>query len=654
MIESKVLDRYQINIDDIKPVLIDTMVEVYGEKYRNQIVNRLDNLYINSYVTASDIRNDYYSQKSNALDMLSIKFLKKIGVEVSKETEDEVYKNGAYRLSQEQKDIIYQIFQSKSFDEHGMIFSFNDELLDSNQEFVRNKAIQERCKILNSLGLNISPENYEEVIETKKGKVFLDAAKKIYDLAEECRGEYETFKEEHRDYIEYLDKLSNYKKELDFKYLKIYAQRILPYCSEEEKNNIELALGKNHESQYSFLRDADRDGMYLTLSGVPMILAFSNEAQEILQEGNKYFAEQIKQARINYFRNKGLDLGDNYELYEKSDEAQKLIPNPEIVEELYETKQKCDEEKEEEYFLNTGNYEMCKKNILNQNLRMEDPFSKKFVDAGAICTSPNIKEDDNGNYQLFNVVHLPIVKMLKGYKDEQIIHELLHCVETNMGPVMENKVHFKSGLDEFTDNICMDKDTIIVDDRVEEEQPKREYELLSENLHQELSIRVTEKLHQKGIYIVDDPKLAKERGGTAYEPYSVITAEFQNRYMDKIIDGMMQENSDALTSVVGKDNLSRLNECVKEYAEIPYYHLMSDLRNNKDTELTRKRQELISREKQIVGEMERHEIQGQYSISVQQIGKNTVHQSLEDKRKASQAINLDRNRVLEGEQTRNE
>ena len=654
MIGSKVLDRYQINIDDIKPVLTDTIVEVYGEKYRTQIVDRLDNLYINLYVTASDIRNDYYSKNYHALDMLSVYFLKKLGVEVSKETEDEVYKNGVFRLSDEQKNILYQIFQSQTFSEQGMIFAFNDELLNSEQEFVRNKAIQERCKILKSLGLNISPENYDEVIKSKEGKMFLDAAKKIYDIADECRAKYEVFKESHRDYIEYLNELNNYKQELDFKYLKIYAQRILSYCSQEERNDIEQALNKNSDNQYSFLNDADKEGMYLTLSGVPMVLSFGKDAQEILEEGNEYFASQIKQARMKYFKNKGLDLGDNYELYEKSDEAKKLIPKPEIVEKLYEIKQKCDEEKEEEYFLNTGNYAICKKNILSQNLRMEDSFSRKFVDSGAICTTPNIKEDDNGNYQLFNVVHLPIVKMIEGYKDEQIIHELLHCVETTMEPISGNKVHIKSGLDEFTDDICKDKDEIIVDDRTEAEQTKREYELLSENLHQELSIRVTEKLHQKGIYIVDDPKIAKERGGTAYEPYSVITAGFQERFLDKIIDGMMQENSNALTSVVGKDNLSRLNECVKEYAKIPYYHLMNDLRNNKDTELTRKRQELISRGKQIVEEMGRHERQGEYSISVQQIGKSTVHQSFEDKRKASQAINSDRNRVLEGEQFRNE
>lgn len=44
----------------------------------------------------------------------------------------------------------------------------------------------------------------------------------------------------------------------------------------------------------------------------------------------------------------------------------------------------------------------------------------------------------------------------------------------------------------------------------------------------------------------------------------------------------------------------------------------------------------------------------EYSISVQKIGKTTVHRSLQNKRAAMQALTNDKTKVLEGEQSRNE
>ena len=93
MIESEVFKRYQLPIEELRPKIIDTIVEVYGKRHRAQIEDRLNNLYINSYVTAEDVQNDYNTKNSHFVSILSVKFLRKIGMEVSKETEDKVYEN---------------------------------------------------------------------------------------------------------------------------------------------------------------------------------------------------------------------------------------------------------------------------------------------------------------------------------------------------------------------------------------------------------------------------------------------------------------------------------------------------------------------------------------------------------------------------------
>lgn len=655
MIESEVFKRYQLPIEELRPKIIDTIVEVYGKRHRAQIEDRLNNLYINSYVTAEDVQNDYNTKNSHFVSILSVKFLRKIGMEVSKETEDEVYSGGTFHLPEEQKDVLRQYFGTSNFTDYGKILSFDDELINSENDYSNRMHKANRCEILKAMGLEISPENYDEVIQTKQGQECLKRAMEIYKVAAECKNELGQFKEDNKDYIEYIEKVKKYEQELKFKYMKKYAEQIVPYCDKELGAKIEEALAKNYTLDYRFTQDTDKDGIYIATHGEPLILAFSDDAEEKLAKDN-FESMRVKSDRVKYFKTKGLDLGSNYEDYENSEEAKKLLPDKGIVETLYAIKKECDKERDMKFFLNTGNYEACKRNILAQGIKVQDNFSKEFVENGVTCIVPNVRQDDNGNYQLFNIVHLPLVKLLHDYKDVQIVHELLHTVESSMKQLSKDEIYFKFGFDEAVEPICHNEEELIVDDRQSNpNEPKRSYEIFSENLHQQLAIEVTKRLHEKGIYLYGDQKLAKETGSTSYEHYNVITANFQKVYREEIIDGMMSPTRDGITEIVGTENFERLNLAVNEYAELPYYKMMEDIIEKKDTELTRKRQELANRGAQIVEDMiEYEQDREEYSISVQKIGKSTVHRPLQSKRVAMQTLTKDKTKVLEGEQSRNE
>ena len=577
MIESEVFKRYQLPIEELRPKIIDTIVEVYGKRHRAQIEDRLNNLYINSYVTAEDVQNDYNTKNSHFVSILSVKFLRKIGMEVSKETEDEVYSGGTFHLPEKQKDVLRQYFGTSNFTDYGKILSFDDELINSENDYSNRMHKANRCEILKAMGLEISPENYDEVIQTKQGQECLKRAMEIYKVAAECKNELGQFKEDNKDYIEYIEKVKKYEQELKFKYMKKYAEQIVPYCDKELGAKIEEALAKNYTLDYRFTQDTDKDGIYIATHGEPLILAFSDDAEEKLAKDN-FESMRVKSDRVKYFKTKGLDLGSNYEDYENSEEAKKLLPDKGIVETLYAIKKECDKERDMEFFLNTGNYEACKRNILAQGIKVQDNFSKEFVENGVTCIVPNVRQDDNGNYQLFNIVHLPLVKLLHDYKDVQIVHELLHTVESSMKQLSKDEIYFKFGFDEAVEPICHNEEELIVDDRQSNpNEPKRSYEIFSENLHQQLAIEVTRRLHEKGIYLYGDQKLAKETGSTSYEHYNVITANFQKVYREEIIDGMMLPTRDGITEIAGTENFERLNLAVKEYAELPYYKMMEDI-----------------------------------------------------------------------------
>ena len=252
MIESEVFKRYQLPIEELRPKIIDTIVEVYGKRHRAQIEDRLNNLYINSYVTAEDVQNDYNTKNSHFVSILSVKFLRKIGMEVSKETEDEVYSGGTFHLPEKQKDVLRQYFGTSNFTDYGKILSFDDELINSENDCSNRMHKANRCEILKAMGLEISPENYDEVIQTKQGQECLKRAMEIYKVAAECKNELGQFKEDNKDYIEYIEKVKKYEQELKFKYMKKYAEQIVPYCDKELGAKIEEALAKNYTLDYRF------------------------------------------------------------------------------------------------------------------------------------------------------------------------------------------------------------------------------------------------------------------------------------------------------------------------------------------------------------------------------------------------------------------
>ena len=171
MIKSKVFERYKLTIEELKPKILDTIIEVYGEKHREQIEDRLNNMYINGYVTAEDIEHDYNKKENTFLSMLSVKFLRQLGEKISNEAEEEIYIKRSLRvLTDKQKEMLEKIFGREEFSGKGKIFSFDDELLNSEDNICRIRAINDRCEVLRYLGLEISPETYKEVIKTAQGQ----------------------------------------------------------------------------------------------------------------------------------------------------------------------------------------------------------------------------------------------------------------------------------------------------------------------------------------------------------------------------------------------------------------------------------------------------------------------------------------------------
>ena len=140
MIKGEVLKRYELSLDDILPQIIETIIEVYGQRHRKQIEDNFKRAYLNPYITYERIMKDYDRKEDICCAKLSIEFLKKLGEEIDPIEEKRVNEIGTAYLSEGHKEILNKYMGNRKFSEDGAIFSFDDILLETDNEF-RKKLI---------------------------------------------------------------------------------------------------------------------------------------------------------------------------------------------------------------------------------------------------------------------------------------------------------------------------------------------------------------------------------------------------------------------------------------------------------------------------------------------------------------------------------
>lgn len=472
---------------------------------------------------------------------------------------------------------------------------------------------------------------------------------RAYKAAVKCKQEFEEFKQDDKVIEDYMESYKKIQSELDAKYEKKYFEQIMPYLSEEEQENIKKMQSIGDAPKWKIENIADPNNIY---SGQFLLEAFSSKYDDTINEEN-YTAQTIRKKRIKYFKLKGIDLGDDYSAYENNEEAQSLLPSQELISAICKEKEKCANEEKKELMLKTSNYEQCKENLEQLGLCMDDSFNIDFVNHYVTCIIPNVIRNKQGEYTNFNVLHFPTAKISDEYRDVALIHEILHVVELTMTQTSDTTFHIKTGFDQMDEVLATEESKTKED--AEYEHKIRQYEHMSENLHQWLSMVVTKRLHDNGIYLLDDPRCSKVIGYTSYEQLNAITKAFIEEFGRDIAEGMISPDMNYIYNAIGKENLEALNEAVVEYRQIPYYNMMYDVKNERDTDLTRRRKELIGKSQSVAEDMRRYKEnhnEQNYQISTREVGKATINQNESDKRQAAETLSIDRVQTLKEEKTR--
>ena len=304
---------------------------------------------------------------------------------------------------------------------------------------------------------------------------------------------------------------------------------------------------------------------------------FDDEHERVLNAETtpKYKKDNIINDRLRYLAKFGY-------IYTSYDECLKDEKCASFIKESREICQKISLRKDELYRLqtieiieSTEDYIRCrqeinKKNYINKNDSL-GPFV--YESFGVSCCEANYTF--NGE----ELVLSPLILINAGASDFDctIIHELNHALE-----------YYTINLDnKHSDNYCgWDYDSIYFKQQQEHEQLiysgiSRKYELLNEYVNDRIAQEITDVMHDKGSYILDNKR---SNNTSSYMGVRFLVEKFYQEFKDVIIASRTNGNINYLFERIGKENFEAMNDLVNAFykkfgfgingqvAVVDYYH----------------------------------------------------------------------------------
>lgn len=562
------------------PLFIEAFVRYYGEEERENITNKFSNMLIIGYQQPQSVSNflyEIYNQKSREL-IDSI--LDKAQVDEDKR----------------------EFFRSTLFNNTSFVYETIQPIYDYVNYINGNRVSSwDKSKVVTLLAKfypDVTVDNLDEKIQRREFSL-LD---NIIPFYKEAVLEFREFKMGFKPYSDYVDKCESLKSELEKKYMLKCIYELKPVFLSRDFEAIEAIITSDSFSLFN--NPIIKNYVGSSIISTPLIESFSSEHDELLLNGDEWRKDSVRRDRISFYKNLGLNLGDDYSSYENDPRAMELTPSKEVVNFVLEVKKQIYTEKMNEYYNNipehvknsermkacglVSTHELCSpKDYTNQQTYISPRFSQK-----------------DGQYLLYPVLCL-YSGSNTGELDHNIIHELNHIYELSLLSLNGNEYSAISGWDVVDGKVIEDDKQNVVS--LEKDEEKRGYELFNEIINELIAQDICQIMVDMGAYVLTSKETNKYTGTTSYEHTMFLVREFYNTYKSEIIQSRKNGDMSVLFSAVGKENFNALNSLFHDFYEsfsgFKVYKLFSDLNKGLVTENTTKYASLIERRDAILQSM---------------------------------------------------
>lgn len=572
-------------IENSLPIIIEAFVTVYGESERETITEKFKNLLVVGYSKPSGIASIITADKAEKSDKLIDKFLNdlKVPEESKKQMKTLFFSNSSLEHLYSHKIYLYTLYKS-----------------GDNSDYYKQQSVKFLSELYPSL--NITIDNLDELIQSGK---FSDLETTI-EHYNQVVAEYQEYLKSIEPYTTYVAQCEKLEKGLDTKYTKELIDSLKDLFTPEELKQIEENYNSSYPSPVQYLNAATRNILNYNLGNASLIESFNEENEDLLMTGNKFQIQNIKNDRIAYFKNLGIDLGKDYEAYLQDPRVQQLMPSVSTAQRVTDVRLAMYTKKMNEYYQTIQEYQRNRERIDALSfLDKDDGYNANAYENAKTCINTNIRKTVNG-YVMYPILYF-YVNNYDTYLDPHLIHELNHVYELHLDRVEDDRYYGTCGWDIIDTAITKSRATEV---SLEDRKEKRKYELFNEIINELISQEICQVLFDQGYRVFNSQDNTKVRGGTSYEYTLFLVRDFYQTYKKEIFESRKTGDMSTLFELIGKENFEALNLLFHEYYEyfpgMTSFTVRQQLMNNQDTELTRKYLDLLSRSKTIMSKMQEH------------------------------------------------
>jgi len=520
------------------PRLIDAFVTFYGEEERERITRKFNEILVLGYMKPQHITTIIREDLKQKSQELIEEFLDELNVGSERE---------------EFRKVVFDKYLLEYTNLHPI-----SQYIRYREGNIYNK--QEVVALIRKIEPGVTEEKLDEfIINGKLAKLdsFVDAYKRLLE-------KYNSYKEIFKPYQEYVLKCERLKDKLEKQYMMLLVNEISDLFNEEELQEIEGNYYSNYGKMIKDVNGKTKCYFGGQLGSVALIDAFSSESEQLLVDGSDWRRNSIIEDRMKYFKNMGINLGDNYLDYVNHEDVRQLFPKlKELAERIIVKRGELYTLMMNEYYQSLEQYKQDIKRIEKVGLvNKVYEYNANAYEVDGTFISANIKMVDN-EYMLVPMLCYSMGN-LEEYLDQVLVHELNHVYELSLQRVDKNVFYHLCGWDSLKGELETEIQSVV---SLEENTVKREYELFNEIINELIAQEISKILFDSGGYVFNTKENAKIRGGTNYENSMFLVKTFYETYRKEIIESRKSGDMTKLFDIVGKDNFEALNQLFHEFYE---------------------------------------------------------------------------------------
>lgn len=331
---------------------------------------------------------------------------------------------------------------------------------------------------------------------------------------------------------------------------------------------------------------------------------------------DQWVVDNIMQERMYFFKRLGINH-NTYQEYIADLDSQKLTPTYDIVDKVENLRHKYCEQAKITFYKSLPDYQRTLTAIENLHLLDENHgFDVDTYDNVDWSIFPNARKTEKGLIA-FPIVIFRLLDTNYSNIDLSIIHELNHIYELLLKSDDPTKTIFTCGWEQLEQS----KDKIEVTTLQDDKNIVRHYELFCESINEKLAIDITNTMHQKGIYIFNDPNAENQYDDCSYEELLFLVDEFYVKYFPDIVESRAVGSLEPLFAKFGKDNIEELNALFNLYHEKigsdPDSDVLSDIEDGVVNEQTKLYNQIIEKRDEVLQAMDEYQKTKKLSITLQ-------------------------------------